>query len=376
LRYHKGRPVTNSPGRLEFAAISVEKSAAMRFSPTSAGRGGLFIFALGLSLAAYDATAPVHAQLFNLPPLRPPADVPSVPPPPAQDILSPPPSRSAPAPRAPALQSLPPPSRPGVSRTPKTVARSSDAPLALTARYGADLPQITHGLHWRIYPLKTERVGALRPVGEDRNAAPVFSLPPGDYVVHVGFGLASATRTVQLGPEGAREAFEIPAGGLRIQGRVGDARIPRGQITFDLFRGSQFDPGSQRPVVSSVMAGDVILVPEGGYHIVSNYGDGNSVVRSDIRVQVGKLTDATVTHRAAIITLKLVDQHGGEARANTQWSVLTPGGDVVKESIGAFPRVILAEGDYRAIARYDDKTYERTFRVVTGVDTEVEVLAR
>jgi len=58
-------------------------------------------------------------------------------------------------------------------------------------------------------------------------------------------------------------------------------------------------------------------------------------------------------------------------------SVLTPGGDVIKDSIiGAFPRVILAEGDYRAIARNDDRTYERTFKVITGVDGEVEVLAR
>jgi hypothetical protein len=124
------------------------------------------------------------------------------------------------------------------------------------------------------------------------------------------------------------------------------------------------------------MAGDVILVPEGIYHIVSKYGDVNSVVRSDIRVQSGKLTDATVTHRAAIITLKLVNDRGGEALANTQWTVLTPGGDVIKEATGAFPRVILADGDYRAIARNEDKAYERAFKVVTGVDGEVEVLTR
>jgi hypothetical protein len=93
-------------------------------------------------------------------------------------------------------------------------------------------------------------------------------------------------------------------------------------------------------------------------------------------VLAAKLTDATVTHRAAIITLKLVNERGGEAIADTQWSVLTPGGDVIKESIGAFPRVILAEGDYRVIARNDNKTYERAFKVITGVDGEVEVLTR
>jgi hypothetical protein len=327
-----------------------------------------------LTLAACAAT-PAHAQLFNLPPLRPPVDVPSAAPPPAALI---PPSENGPsAPRGPTLQALPPATRSSPAVVPKAAApKSNQVQLAVSARYGPKLPQITHGLHWRIYPTKPERGGAYRLLKEDRGAAPVFSLSPGNYVVHVGFGLASATRAIQVGPEGARELFEIPAGGLRIEGKVGDARIPRGQISFDLYQGSQFEPGNRRPVVQSVMTGDIILVPEGSYHIVSNYGDANSVVRSDIRVQVGKLVDATVTHRAAIITLKLVSQLGGEARADTQWSVLTPGGDVVKESIGAFPRVILSEGDYRAIARNDDKTYERTFRVVTGVDTEIEVLAR
>ena len=225
-------------------------------------------------------------------------------------------------------------------------------------------------------PSKPEPHWRLPPDQGREGADPIFTLPPGSYVVHVGFGLASATKAVQLrAGEPARELFEIPAGGLRIEGKVGDARIPPGQISFDLFKGSQFEPGDKRPIVQSVQTGDVVLVPEGTYHIVSNYGDANATVRSDIRVQAGKLTDVTVTHRAAVITLKLVNQPGGEARANTQWSVLTPGGDVVKESIGAFPRVILAEGDYRAIARNDDKTFERAFKVITGVDGEVEVLA-
>ena len=56
--------------------------------------------------------------------------------------------------------------------------------------------------------------------------------------------------------------------------------------------------------------------------------------------------------------------------------MLTPGGDIIKESIGAFPRVVLAEGDYRAIAKNEGKVYERNFSVVNGVDGEVEVVAK
>jgi hypothetical protein len=130
--------------------------------------------------------------------------------------------------------------------------------------------------------------------------------------------------------------------------------------------------------VQGVGTGDVVVVvPEGAYHIVSNYGDTNAVVRSDIRVQAGKLTDVVVNHRAALITLKLVSERGGDPIASsTSWSVITPGGDVIKESNGVFPRLVLAEGDYRAIARNDGRTYERDFKVITGVDGEVEVLAR
>ena len=151
--------------------------------------------------------------------------------------------------------------------------------------------------------------------------------------------------------------------------------MPPNQITFDIFKGSQFAPGDKTVLVKGVLTGDVVVVPEGNYHIVSNYGDTNAVVRSDIMVHAGKLTDVTVNHHAALITLKLVNARGGEALADTSWSVITPGGDVVKEFTGVFPRIVLAEGDYRAIARNEGHTYERDFRVLTGVDGEVEVLA-
>ena len=248
--------------------------------------------------------------------------------------------------------------------------------LALSARFGSDAPPIDGGLTWRVYGTKADAHGNYPLIKEDKSAAPTLVLPAGSYVVHVGFGLANAVKPVTLTGPTVREQFDLPAGGLRIEGRVGDALIPPGQISFTVFKGSQFEPGDRRPIADHVATGSVVVVPEGTYYIVSNYGDANAVVRSDIRVQAGKLTDVTVTHRAAAITLKLVAEKGGEALANTAWSVLTPGGDVIKESIGAFPRVVLAEGDYRAIARNEGKSYQRDFKVITGVDGEVQVLAR
>jgi hypothetical protein len=320
---------------------------------------------------------PAAAQLFSdRPPPIPPASVPE--PPSGGAISLAPPSGPAAAPSLPAPLSQPPVAAltpPGVPVMPP-VAAPPQGVLSLTARYGKDLPVINSGLVWRVYSDRPDETGVVKLVREDRAATPNIVLPPGNYVVHVAMGLVSAVRPVTLKADTDREAFILPAGGLRIEGKVGGTRIPSNQISFSLFKGSQFDSAERAALVPNIAAGDVVLVPEGTYYIVSNYGDANSVVRSDIRVQASKLTDVTITHRAAVITLKLVGDNGGEALANTAWSVLTLGGDVIKESIGAFPHVVLSEGEYRAIAKNEGKVFERGFNVVNGVDGEVEVLAR
>jgi hypothetical protein len=327
---------------------------------------------------------PAGAQMFtDRPPPVPPAAVPE-PSGPAMNLAPP----SGPA----SMPSLPAPlTQPSVAAMPQTVptvptmpsvvapqgaAAPGQAVLSLAARYGKDLPAISNGLVWRVFSDRPDETGTFKLIREDRGATPNIVLPPGGYVVHVAFGLVSAVRSVTLKAETDRESFTLPAGGLRIEGRVGASKIPQNQISFSIYKGSQFEVGERASLVPNVAAGDVVLLPEGTYYIISNYGDANSVVRSDIRVQASKLTDVTITHRAAVITLKLVSDKGGEALANTAWSVITPGGDVIKESIGAFPRVILAEGEYRAIAKNEGKVFERPFNVVNGVDGEVEVVAR
>ena len=254
--------------------------------------------------------------------------------------------------------------------------RAGEVALLASAKFGRDLP-ITSGLTWRVYSDKPDNNGMHRLLKEEKSASPAFALPPGGYIVHVAFGLASTVKAVQLRDEAVREVFEIPAGGLRLEGRVGDVKIASGHISFEIYKGSQFEPGdNKKPIVTNMMTGDVVLVPEGTYFIVSKYGDGNALVRSDIRVQAGKLTDVLVTHRAAVIMLKLVSRIGGEALANTEWAVVSPAGDVIAETKGAFPRVILAEGEYRIIARNENKTYPQDIKVITGVDGEIEVLAK
>ncbi|MNL74956.1 hypothetical protein D3C87_2006750 [compost metagenome] len=72
--------------------------------------------------------------------------------------------------------------------------------------------------------------------------------------------------------------------------------------------------------------------------------------------------------------MKLVSEAGGEAIADTGWSILTSAGDIVDQEEGAFPTLVLLEGNYTAVARNKNKIYQRDFTVKAGVNTDIEVL--
>jgi hypothetical protein len=320
--------------------------------------------------------APAELAAQNSLPFSGPGGSPFAPPP----VPAPPPANAPAAPRTTAP----------VTREPHATIPAVAAgklALALSARYAADGPYIPRALYWRVFAAKGETVGPLSLVAEAAEAYPVFALSPGDYVVIAAYGLASTTARVSLQGEGKRETLIVPGGGLRLQGRVGETAIPPHKLKFDVYEGSFLQRagtgGGARairadrpPVVRGANAGDLVLLPAGTYYIQSVYGEGNAVIQADLRIEPGRLTDATVQHRAAQITLKLVNNSGGEAIANTAWSVLTPGGDSIKESIGAFPSVVLAEGEYVAVARHDGNIFQQNFKVQTGNDREIEVLAR
>lgn len=257
--------------------------------------------------------------------------------------------------------------------------------LHLAAALGAmDAQPVRGGLQWRIFEEKAELDGTHKLVAQSSEATPVFSLHDGNFIVHAAFGLAGATKRVAISGKGVSERLVLNAGALRIVGELGDAPIQPARSSISIYVPER-DNSEAKLIVANGRTGDTIGLPEGSYHIVSTLLDAasngaanptNSVVSADLRVQAGKLTDATLRHRAATMTLKLVSGPGGEALANTAFTILTPGGDVIREMIGAFPSLILAEGEYVAIARHDNKTYQTTFKVVSTLDRDVEVLAQ
>lgn len=245
-------------------------------------------------------------------------------------------------------------------------------------------------IRWRVFDERTDAEGRHPLIASSSEAQPKMVLPEGTYIVHAALDLASAVRRVTVTGQTSSERMVLNAGALRIVGMLGDKPINPAKLSISIFV-PEAGNSEAKLVLSGGKAGDLIGLPEGNYHVVSTLLDTagyagaqksgvgnktNSVVTADLKVTAGKLTDATLRHRSAVMTLKLVNDPGGEALANTAFTILTPGGDVIRELIGAFPSLVLAEGEYVAIARHDSRTYQATFKVNSTLDRDVEVLSR
>lgn len=248
--------------------------------------------------------------------------------------------------------------------------------LTLAAQLTESGPDLTRGLVWRVFGTEPDVDGKLPLIAQGQGGTSTFPLPPGSYLVHAAFGRAGATKKITVGREPQRENIVLDAGGLKLNAVLaGDRRISGRKLEFSIYDSTTDASGDRAAIIEGVPADRVVRLNAGTYHVVSKYGNVNAVVRSDIRVEAGKLTEATVEHHAAELTMKLVREPGGEAIADTAWSIVAGSGDPVRETVGAYASMVLSEGEYTIVAKNRDRIYQRDFTVVAGQNREVEVLA-
>jgi hypothetical protein len=250
--------------------------------------------------------------------------------------------------------------------------------ISLIALLTDDGQSIEQGLLWRVYrlgqgPDKTSFVS------QHRDPSPTVRLEPGSYLVNVAFGRAHLTRKIEISAEQAgqerQERFVLNAGGLRVTPVLANGEAINDRIvTYDIFSDERDQYGQRIKVVTAVKTGVIVRLNAGIYSILSTYGDANATARADVTVEAGKLTEAMLSHAAAKVTFKLVMRAGGDAMADTQWSVSTPRGEPIKESVGALPTHILAPGRYTVVARHAGQQFRRDFSVRAGDVAQVEVV--
>lgn len=246
-------------------------------------------------------------------------------------------------------------------------------PVTLVARITDGGSAIPDGLTWRVFETRTDSTGELALAAKSDDATAHLQLAPGSYVVHVAYGRAQTTDTINVVDGDNEKALVLDAGAIRLNAQVtGDIPIPINLLRFDIY-----SPGteSERTLVAQNLApSDIVTLNAGTYHIVSYFGDVNAVVRADLRVEPGQLTEATLYHKASQVSFKLVSEPGGEAIADIDWTVKTQDGQTVFSNIGAFPSTVLGEGDYLVLAKRGEQVYNREFQVQSGAGVEIEVL--
>ncbi|HEY7552943.1 MAG TPA: hypothetical protein VH913_25905 [Hyphomicrobiaceae bacterium] len=284
---------------------------------------------------------------------------------------------AAQAPQAPAVGDAAPANTTMVPRS-QGAAKPGGAPgqVSLVAHLTDTSPPITQGLVWRVFRDKAGPGGKAQLLSTVKEASPTLKLDPGTYRINVALGRANLTRKVAVpGDQPIREKFVLNAGGLRIvpvltSGEPANEKL----VTYDVESDERDEYGQRVKVVTGARAGLVLRLNAGNYSIVSTYGDANAVARTDVSVEAGKLSEVTLAHAAARVSFKLVTRSGGDAIADTQWSVLGGQGDSVKESSGALPTHILAPGSYVVRAKHAGRFYKRDFAVKAGDNALVEVV--
>ena len=249
--------------------------------------------------------------------------------------------------------------------------------VTLEARMTAADAPIAKGLVWRIFKTSIGENGELPLLATATGGTKSFNMSAGEYFVHVAYGYAGAVRRIQVHDIGENHQILIlNAGGLQLEAITPpDGPISNNLLRFDVYSDKVDERGVRRLIARDVRAMQIIPFAQGTYHVVSRYGKLNAETRADLRVEAGKLTQATLQHHAARLTFRLVRQKGGSAIADTSWSILAENGDVIKESISTFPTLVLSVGNYTAIVRNSEKIYSHDFSVQSGVNRDVEVLS-
>lgn len=236
-------------------------------------------------------------------------------------------------------------------------------------------PKLQSGLTWRVYNSKASADGSYELISTHREAEPTAALLPGEYLVNAAYGLSNLTKKIKVeNGKSAEETFVLNTGGLALRAVLANGEpCPEGTVRFDIMSDEEDQFGNRRTILADAPAKTIIRLNAGAYHVVSLYGDANASVDADVTIEPGRVTEATIKHTGAKITFRLVQSLGGEALANTKWTILTSAGDTVKSNAGALPTHILAAGSYAVVADHGGQSYTRKFSIEPGGDKQIEV---
>ena len=259
---------------------------------------------------------------------------------------------------------------------PQTFTSDEPGRLALSAVMSDGGQPLGGGLIWRVFDGRVQDDGSYRLISTHRDARPSVTMRPGDYLISASYGRANITKRLTIWPgKDQQDVFNLNAGGLRLYATLAKQPLFSEQtLSFEVYSEETDQFGNRRKVIGNAKSGVVMRLNSGNYRVHSVYGDSNAVIEADVAVESGKLTEATIDHRAGKVTFRLVQKAGGEAMADTVWNIYSGDGQLVKRSGGAFPSHVLAAGNYQLKVEHSGKEIGASFAVEAGDKKQVEVV--
>ncbi|PLX33248.1 MAG: hypothetical protein C0605_16675 [Hyphomicrobiales bacterium] len=236
--------------------------------------------------------------------------------------------------------------------------------LSVQARIIDGTPPLTAGLTWSIF--KADAGAPSQKVADSKQAIGSFDLKPGDYVVESRLDYARVRDFVSIkAGENASSDLVFNAGGLSLSTVL--AGKPPANASDVSYTVSERNTG--RIVVKNLSSNQVIHLNAGDYEVISRYGNANAIVKANLSIQAGKLTEATLNHNAGRISLKLAGDENGPALKDVSWEVQKSNGSTVASSTSPQPGYVLAAGAYKVVAKHDGKVYRSSLMIRPGENT-------
>ncbi|WP_354688057.1 hypothetical protein V9J15_00095 [Candidatus Liberibacter africanus] len=248
--------------------------------------------------------------------------------------------------------------------------------ITCEARLTDNSPSINSGISWHVFDAIPNKKNTLTMIKKIIGGKISLDLFPGEYLISASFGHVGVVKKITISPKEKqqKQVFIFNAGGIRLHSIYKPGLpIVDDELTFSIYSHSNNKP---LMITDKVNSGTLIRLETNNYQITSHYGKYNAIVSTIIKVEPGKVIDVIIENRAAKITFKLVSEVGGEAIADTAWSILTASGDTIGESSNASPSMILSEGDYVVVARNKERIYSREFSVTSGKNMVINVRMR
>ncbi len=271
------------------------------------------------------------------------------------------------------------PLKPNILLINKDAPKGSEG-LALVARLASDSPPLTTNIKWEIYNFIKSSDGNRAQIVTSDVAQPMLPLAPGKYIVRAVFGVSSTAKVIEISETQMTSAtFILNTGGIRVKPLLIAGEPPAGKVPRQwIYLAST--PQSQTSAQLVATADDPKQIHQlnaGTYELISKFGTVNAIVKTNVTVSPGLLTDVEISHKAGIVQFKLFKKwRGGEELTDVVWKLFDEEGKEVASNITANSGEIIAPGRYKVAAQYNSKTYTRMFRIKPGRKKLVQVVAR